>query len=632
LVVKKAVTLLTTQADSIANCISSFIFFATPHCGSNFADLAVVFKRLAKLILDPPNNFLRDLSTMSPQLQSLDLAFKDFLAHKDIKCVSYYEAVKRKMFFKNSIVVTRDSAILHVEREEAICLNADHSSIVQFRNAEDDGFKLVLGKLKELTQVSKENTKRHVRRRKSHVDVPFMPGRYFVGRKGELSKVRTWLVDKSQYEPIVIAFYGQSGVGKTQLALTFAINHQDHYDYVLFSNASSVEILRNDFTKIQKRLGVLEDSDGSLDRMVTWLSTRAEERWLLILDNANQLSTIVPYISRLSNAGQVILTTTDARVEKNEFIQRSLEVKTLSPEDSQTLLFTRAGMADPRQKDVEVAATLLEELGHLPLAVDSAGAYINVRRKSVTEYMNIFHDFQKDVLDHRPQASSYERSVVGTLELSFKEIDSRPNARVLLSLLIFLDRAEVTERFLKRGSSPKLVWGLSGEPMEASPIDRHVPSELVSLINNDFLFDEAIEELISLSIISCTNHGENGRTLMLHPLYHQCAKFRLSKDERRKYATDALCFLAHAFPSDEHALEKGYVFLVFYFGRCLLTNVLLARELWGGLTYRIYTTRMILSDIISTIFLLNIFAPCLQTPRINPMRANMSQNLFLTPI
>jgi hypothetical protein len=44
------------------------MFFATPHCGSSFADLAVVFKQLTKVIFDPPNKFLQDLSTMSPQL------------------------------------------------------------------------------------------------------------------------------------------------------------------------------------------------------------------------------------------------------------------------------------------------------------------------------------------------------------------------------------------------------------------------------------------------------------------------------------------------------------------------------------------------------------------------------------
>jgi hypothetical protein len=454
-------------------------------------------------------------------------------------------------------IVAKESAILHVEGEEAICLNADHSRIVRFKNADDVDFKLVLGKLKELTKASQDSTESHVQQRKGHVDVPFMPGRYFVGRKIELSQFKSWLIDKQQYNPITIALYGQSGVGKTQLALTFAINHRDYYDYVLFTNASSVEVLRNDFTKIQKRLGIPEESGGSLDKMITWLSTRTEERWLLILDNANSLPSIIPYISRLSNAGQVILTTTDGRVEKNEFVQRSLEVKTLSPEDSRELLFTRAGMPNPQGRDIKVAATLLEELGHLPLAVDSAGAYINVRRKSVTEYVNIFRDFQKDVLDHRPQASSYDRSVVGTLELSFKEIDSRPNARILLGLLIFLDRAEVTERFLKRGTAPKLIWGQSGEPQEVLPVARGVSSGLISLINNDFLFDEAIEELISLSIISCTNRGETGRILMLHPMYHKCAKFRLSKDERRKYSAEALCFLAHAFPSDEHSLEKG---------------------------------------------------------------------------
>ena len=62
-----------------------------------------------------------------------------------------------------------------------------------------------------------------------------------------------------------VALYGLSGVGKTQLALKFAIEYQDRYNYIFFVNASSLEILRNDFIKLQKNLD-LADGTGDAPR------------------------------------------------------------------------------------------------------------------------------------------------------------------------------------------------------------------------------------------------------------------------------------------------------------------------------------------------------------------------------
>ena len=114
----------------------------------------------------------------------------------------------------------------------------------------------------------------------------------------------------------------------------------------------------------------------------------------------------------------------------------------------------------------------------------------------------------------------------------------------------------MTEEFLKRGVTTQRRWGSLGEPIQVDPTDRYVPEQLIELINNDLEFDEAVKDLISLSIITCTKRDPVGRVFTLHVLYHKCAKLRMTKDQRRTYSADALCFLAHAFPSDEYVLEN----------------------------------------------------------------------------
>ncbi|KAK2590321.1 hypothetical protein QQS21_011997 [Conoideocrella luteorostrata] len=553
-----AVTLATQQAASIASCTKGFVFFATPHCGSSIADLAVSVERISKVLVDPPNNFLRGLCTVSPALLELDASFKNLLQKKSIiPCVSFYEGNKKKGFFKNSIVVSKESALLHVDNEEATCLNADHTNIVKFKNANDDNFKIVLSKLRALVEKIKNAPREPKKRRNSHVHVPFMPGKYFVGRVDELAQLHDWLGAEGKYEPKTVALFGLGGVGKTQLALKYAVDHAHVYDWVFFANAASPGVLRNDFKQIQHSvIGTISKEESFVDKILAWLAS-CNDRWLLILDNANHLPDVAHYISRLVHSGHIIVTTQDGRVDDHEFISSSLQVQTLKPQEAQDLLFARAGLESPQQEDVEVAKTLLDDMGHLPLAIDSAGAYINVRRKSVTEYASLFQKFQKDILDHRPKASSYDRSVMGTLELNLKEIDAKPDAHALLCLLIFLDRAEVTEEFLKRGVTEQLVWGPNGEILKSQPWESYVAEELVELINNDFKFDAALEDLISYSIITFRNRNGTGRAFSLHPLYHKCAKLRMSRDQRQKYSARALMFLAHAYPSDEYVLENG---------------------------------------------------------------------------
>jgi hypothetical protein len=129
----------------------------------------------------------------------------------------------------------------------------------------------------------------------------------------------------------------------------------------------------------------------------------------------------------------------------------------------------------------------------------------------------------------------------------------------LLSLLIFLNRAEVTEAFLKRGVTRQQSWGPNGESITVTPQENYVPDALIKLINNPIRLDDALEDLISLSIITFTGRHGDGRAFTLHPLYHKCAKHRMAKELRRRYCAEALMFLAHAFPADEYVLEERYV-------------------------------------------------------------------------
>lgn len=173
------------------------------------------------------------------------------------------------------------------------------------------------------------------------------------------------------------------------------------------------------------------------------------------------------------------------------------------------------------------------------------------------QYIQLFHSYTQDILDHRPEASSYPLSVLGTLEVSFDLVDNNADASLLLFAFAFLDRSEITEQFLRRASTGQWRWATNGEPERVEPATSYVSSEFCSLLDNDFRFDDAIEVLTSLSIIQCDKREEVGRCFSIHPLTHRCARMRMSSTKKQVEANRTLGILTHAFPNDELLLEKG---------------------------------------------------------------------------
>lgn len=447
--------------------------------------------------------------------------------------------------------MTRESAILGTTKETQICLNEDHSGIVRFPSAAHNSFKITLSILSKLVEeiCSKLTISRFL--------VPFMPGKFFVGRTLELSKLRQLFLETEQPSSKSVALHGQSGVGKTQLGLKYAMDNRLSYDYVFFLNSSSMGSLRNELRKLTSSLQIVSGSGDPITDFMAWLSSQKDQRWLVIFDNANNLRDVMGVMTQIPADGHILITTQDARVNGFDMINEVLPVQMLSPEESKTLLLKRAGITNLPLDEMEVASELVNELGYLPLAIDSAGAYINTRKRTLQQYVLLFHTYQKDILDHRPEVSSYPNSVLGSLEVNFKDIDLDPNASALLSLLAFLDPAEVTEQFLKRGSVSQRFWGSNGEPTAVKPSESFVPEKLVSLITNEIDLDNAVERLTSLSLVTCTYRIDVGRCFTLHPLVHKCVRLRMTLEERQQNGSGTLCLLSHAYPSDELGLENG---------------------------------------------------------------------------
>ncbi len=107
-------------------------------------------------------------------------------------------------------------------------------------------------------------------------------------------------------------------------------------------------------------------------------------RWLLVLDNADRPDQIVGLLPR-SRSGHVMVTT---RVDHPQGFGslRPLPFNVLPLDQATDFLLMRAGRSKTSDER-PAAATQARELGRLPLALEQAGAYVDIHGVAFGDYL-----------------------------------------------------------------------------------------------------------------------------------------------------------------------------------------------------------------------------------------------------
>lgn len=118
---------------------------------------------------------------------------------------------------------------------------------------------------------------------------PHIDPKLFVGRHSEIDKIKEALNGESQ-EQRRLVLGGPGGIGKTQLAISYATRHNQEYTSVFWLNATSETTLKDGFGKMAKVIfaaqepGLLEDG-RIVGKVCGWLSHKRNTQWLSIVDN-----------------------------------------------------------------------------------------------------------------------------------------------------------------------------------------------------------------------------------------------------------------------------------------------------------------------------------------------------------
>ncbi|NEU80153.1 FxSxx-COOH system tetratricopeptide repeat protein [Nostoc sp. UIC 10630] len=246
----------------------------------------------------------------------------------------------------------------------------------------------------------------------------------FVGREEELQNLHQLLQDNKQVAIAAVA--GMGGVGKTELALQYAIQHRETYNgglCWLLAKTGDVGIQIVQFARTQLDLNPPEDFDLLAQVQYCWRRWR-EGDVLLVLDDVSDYEEVKPYLQSLPSRFKVLMTT---RQKLGRIAQLSLDV--LQPEAALELLRSLLKETPRRiEKELALANQLCEWLGYLPLGVELVGRYL--ARKQDLSLAEMLRRLEKKRLDERSLSKSKseadmtaQRGVLAAFELSWQELE-----------------------------------------------------------------------------------------------------------------------------------------------------------------------------------------------------------------
>jgi len=252
----------------------------------------------------------------------------------------------------------------------------------------------------------------------------------FTGRKDVLDKLGKIFVHRANSSLVSrrsCLLWGMGGIGKTQICLKFIEEMSDSFSHVFWVDASSLESITMSLKSISgipaaQGLGV----DDSVESVLQWLS-HIQEEWCIVFDNADDPPPeVVEKFIPPGNRGNILITSRNSSMGRVIGFKNIIEIIEMEEEDAIALLL-QAGHLAPLPEHLDVAKNIVTALGCIPLAVDHAGAYIQAGKCGINGYLRRFSLHRKTLMsdDAFKGASKYDRTVYGTWDLSFREIEKR---------------------------------------------------------------------------------------------------------------------------------------------------------------------------------------------------------------
>ena len=282
------------------------------------------------------------------------------------------------------------------------------------------------------------------------VNLPGSASGVFVGRQDELAKLRRMLTDQGEAAVTQVlrvrAVHGLGGIGKSTLALHYAHAYRHEYTLVWWINASSTEQIVTGLAGLATRLCPQWAATAGVQERAAWtiLWLQWHPGWLLIFDNVEDPADLRHYLGTLPD-GHHLAT---SRIATGwHTIAPTMALGLLDPEAAVHLLCTLAFGPEhtPTPQQRREAAALAADLGHLPLALEQAGAYLYETGTSLADYRQMLGQ----VMDTTAGGIDPERTIARIWRHTLAAVERRnPQAVTLLNAMAWLAPDDIPRSLL----------------------------------------------------------------------------------------------------------------------------------------------------------------------------------------
>ena len=337
----------------------------------------------------------------------------------------------------------------------------------------------------------------------------------FGGREELLAAVRERLVagDKA----FVLALYGMSGVGKTQLAAEYAHRFADSYDLVWWIAAEQAGLIGEEFAELADALGYALPGAGTIAvQRVVLAELHRRDGWLLVFDNAETPADVIGWLP--GGSGHVLITSRERGWAE---VAVPVEVNVLARGESTAILQGRvAGLAETD------AGRLADQLGDLPLALAQAAGFMDETGMTASEYLGLLRTRAGQLLA-QSAPRSYSRSLAATTELIADRLASEdPAAAELARLCAFFSSEPIPQDMFTRAAA-------------------ELPGELAARAADPLAWRLTLGQLARQSVARVEQRG-----LQMHRLTQAILRDQLASEQAAATRAQAEAILSASNPGD----------------------------------------------------------------------------------